>query len=329
LLVWGGTLIVTGAVFSFAQGIIHPYYTVALAPPIGGAVAIGAALLWKRRAEPWARLALSAALAATSVWAFVLLGRSPQWYPALRPLVLGAGVAAAALLAVTPPAWKKAAVAVAAVGLVASLAAPAAYTLETVRTPHTGAIPSAGPAVAFGFGRGGPGGAPGGGPGPGAFGGQGGPGVARPPFAAGGAGVAAGGGGFATAPGSTRTGPRMGGGFLDSSRPGSALVTLLQSQASHYQWVAATVDANNAAGYQLATNDPVMAIGGFNGTDPAPTLAQFQASVREGKVHYFTAGGRGTGASGSSAGQITSWVQSSFSSQTVDGVTVYDLTKPA
>jgi 4-amino-4-deoxy-L-arabinose transferase-like glycosyltransferase len=93
-------------------------------------------------------------------------------------------------------------------------------------------------------------------------------------------------------------------------------------------WVAATVDANNAAGYQLSTNQPVMAIGGFNGTDPAPSLSQFQTYVREGKIHYFIAGGRGPGggSTGSTAGQITDWVQANFSSRSVDGVTVYDLT---
>jgi 4-amino-4-deoxy-L-arabinose transferase-like glycosyltransferase len=121
-----------------------------------------------------------------------------------------------------------------------------------------------------------------------------------------------------------------GGGFLDSSRPGAALVALLKAHAADYTWVAATVDANNAAGYQLSTGDPVMAIGGFNGTDPAPSLAQFQTYVRDGKVHYFIAGGRGLGGgrSGTSSSQITSWVQGHFSSQTIDGVTVYDLTAP-
>jgi 4-amino-4-deoxy-L-arabinose transferase-like glycosyltransferase len=325
LLVWGGTLIVTGAVFSFAHGIIHPYYTVALAPAIGAVVAIGVALLWGRRSELWARLALSAALAVTSAWAFALLDRTPQWYPLLKIGVLLAGLATAALVALVPRAWKRATVAVVVVGLAAALAGPAAYTLATVRTARTGAIPSAGPAVAAGFGFGGggnPGAAPGGGPGPGGSAGQRGLGGARN-GASGSPGAAAGAG--------TSTTPRMGAGFLDGSQPGSAVVAVLSSHAGSYEWVAATVDANNAAGYQLATGDPVMAIGGFNGTDPAPSLAQFQSYVRDGKVHYFIAGGgRGGADSGdTSAAQITSWVQSSFSSQTVDGVTVYDLTQAA
>ncbi len=95
-----------------------------------------------------------------------------------------------------------------------------------------------------------------------------------------------------------------------------------------YTWVAATVNSNSAAGYQLATDDPVMAIGGFNGTDPAPTLAQFERDVADTKIHYFISGGGGpgTGATGTAAGQITAWVESHFSARTIDGVTVYDLT---
>ena len=49
------------------------------------------------------------------------------------------------------------------------------------------------------------------------------------------------------------------------------------------------MNSNNAAGYQLASGEPVMAIGGFNGTDPAPTLAQFEQYVAAGKIHYFIA----------------------------------------
>src|SRR5262249_49941092 len=88
------------------------------------------------------------------------------------------------------------------------------------------------------------------------------------------------------------------GGLVEGSAPSSQLVALLQATASSYPWVAATVGANNAAGYQLATQDPVMPIGGFNGSDPSPTLAQFQQYVAEGKIHYFIAGGFGGRANG-------------------------------
>jgi hypothetical protein len=93
--------------------------------------------------------------------------------------------------------------------------------------------------------------------------------------------------------------------------------------------VAATVNANSAAGYQLATGEPVMAIGGFNGSDPTPTLAQFEAFVSAGAIHYFLSGGGGMGSgSGSTGGEIAAWVSQHFAATTIDGVTVYDLSAP-
>ncbi len=98
-----------------------------------------------------------------------------------------------------------------------------------------------------------------------------------------------------------------GAGFLSSSQSNPALTKALQADASNYTWAAATVNSNNAAGYQLASGEPVMAIGGFNGTDPAPTLAQFEKYVSEGKIHYFIAsgGGFGGGFGGGGGGSAT------------------------
>jgi 4-amino-4-deoxy-L-arabinose transferase-like glycosyltransferase len=108
----------------------------------------------------------------------------------------------------------------------------------------------------------------------------------------------------------------------------SALSAALRSDASSYRWVAATVGAENASGYQLATDEPVMAIGGFNGTDPAPSLAQFEQYVSEGKIHYFVGGGGAGGQSqggSSDSSAITQWVASHFTAATIGGTTVYDL----
>ena len=78
-----------------------------------------------------------------------------------------------------------------------------------------------------------------------------------------------------------------------------------------------------------------MAIGGFNGSDPSPTLDQFKALVAAGKIHYFLAsgsngfrggGGFGPGGGSGTSSAIASWVESTFTSTTVGGVTVYDLT---
>ena len=75
-------------------------------------------------------------------------------------------------------------------------------------------------------------------------------------------------------------------------------MSVLDANADHYTWVAAAIGSNQASGYQLATDDPVMAIGGFNGTDPSPTLAQFKDYVAQGKIHYFINGGMGGGGAG-------------------------------
>ena len=122
-----------------------------------------------------------------------------------------------------------------------------------------------------------------------------------------------------------------GGGLLSSSEPGAELQSLLTTDADDYTWVAAAVGSNTAAGYQLATEEPVMAIGGFNGSDPSPTLAEFQQYVADGRIHYFIGGsGLGQSRGGSSASNdIAGWVADSFTATTVDGVTVYDLTAAA
>ena len=110
----------------------------------------------------------------------------------------------------------------------------------------------------------------------------------------------------------------------------------MSANADQYTWVAATVGANAAAGYQLATEHSVMPIGGFNGTDPSPTLAEFQDYVESVEIHWFLSsgmsdrGGMGLGAADgtSTSSEITAWVEATFTARTVDGVTVYDLTSP-
>jgi 4-amino-4-deoxy-L-arabinose transferase-like glycosyltransferase len=309
LVLWGGWLVVTALVFSLMKGIFHAYYTVALAPAVAALVGIGAALAWQQRDRLVPRAALVLATAATAGWAYALLARTPTWLPWLRPAVLVTGLAAALALTWSPYLHRRVAYAAALVAILVGLAAPAAASVQTALIPHTGAIPAAGPAVAGG--RGGPGG--GFGPMPG---GQ----PMNPPT-----GVAQ------RADGRFAGGPRGGGmgRLLDAATPSSALVRALQADAGQYTWVAAAVGSNSAAGPQLASGLPVMAIGGFNGTDPTPTLAAFQSDVAAGKIHYFLAGGGrpGMGSTGT-AGQITSWVQSTYAATTIDGVTVYDLTAP-
>ncbi|MEA2647411.1 MAG: hypothetical protein QOE92_2494 [Chloroflexota bacterium] len=360
LLLWGGWLLVNGIVFSYASGIIHPYYTIVLAPAIGAVIGIGLGMLWPRRDDIRVRFLLALVLVATVAWAYVLLGRSADWYPHLRTIVLAAGVLA--VVGLVAARRGRAGTAVAGVALLAALAGPTAYTLDTVLTAHDGAIPSAGPAVAGGQGRGnlaptGPGGGnatgqlpfqvtPGDGvptrPRDGRVDGN------RVPVAPGSVfpqPINPGGGG----PGGPGGAAGAAGGVLNGSRPGDAVVAMLQADAGRYRWVAATVGANSAAGYQLATQDAVMAIGGFNGTDPTPTLEAFQSMVAAGQVHYFIGGsggfggpgggapggfgpnGAGPGANGPTTSrpstEIAAWVTAHYTAQTVDGITIYDLTQ--
>ena len=100
LLLWGGWLLVTGAVFSFMDGIIHPYYTVALAPAIAALVGISVRELWRGKESLAPRIVLATMSAATGVWAFILLDRTPEWWPALRWMVLVGSIVVAAILVV-------------------------------------------------------------------------------------------------------------------------------------------------------------------------------------------------------------------------------------
>ena len=355
-LLWGGWLLVTGLVFSFMSGIIHPYYTVALAPAIAALVGIGASGLWRIRHTWLARAALAAGVVVTAAVAWVLLDRSPSWFPWLRVGIVVAAAGAAGLILAGPlarPATVRGRAALAAVAgslaVIAGLAGPLAYSLDTAATAHSGSIPSAGPTVASSFGPGGgsfPGGGklpsggelPSGGTVPGRTGGSGEPGSGEFPGRSGGEGLPSSGefpGGTDRSPGG-RAGFSSGGtaGGPGGATTSAALSKLLETGASGYKWAAATVSSTSAASLELNSNGvPVMAIGGFTGSDPAPSLAEFKKLVAEHKIHYFIGGGVGGGggiggAGSSDASQITSWVESHFTSKTVGGTTVYNLTSP-
>jgi 4-amino-4-deoxy-L-arabinose transferase-like glycosyltransferase len=324
-LLWGGWLVLTAAVFSFASGIIHPYYSVALAPAIGALVGMGAVTLWRTRESWFSRGALAVALATTSIVSYQLLGRSPNWHPSLRGVVLCVGLIVAAGILFAPVVAKELGIVLAIAALAVGLAGPSAYAWNTAATVHSGALPSAGPAVTgnrFGFGPAG-----GGGFGLRGFGGapNGSAGGNLPGLGGTGGALPGNGNGFGRRFGNGNPfGGGAGGGFLNATTASSALVKALRDDASSYTWAAATVNSNSAAGYQLASGEPVMAIGGFNGTDPSPTLAQFEQYVREGKIHYYIAGGIG-GRFGGTASQITQWVEQNYTQTTIGGTQVYDL----
>jgi 4-amino-4-deoxy-L-arabinose transferase-like glycosyltransferase len=333
LMVFAAWFVITGLTFSFAEGIFHDYYTVALAPAIAGTVAIGASVLWSYRSELWSRIIAAVVVLGTVTWGFVLLSEASDWLPWLKWVVVILGFVAAVLL-LLPQSGRALRGAAIATALTASLLAPAAWTLDTVMTGHSGSIVTAGPTVASSMG-----GFGGGGGAPGAAGGRGGFGGGAPGGQTGGRTGTAPGAQTGTAPGGTArtgtapTGTRGGAGgggssLLNSGTVSAALQKLLKADASNYRWVAAAIGSNSAAGYQLATQEAVMPIGGFNGSDPSPTLAEFKADVAKGYIHYFIGGSVGAANGGSNiSSQISTWVAAHYTAKTVGGVTLYDLTK--
>ena len=280
LILWAGWLVVTALVFSYMNGIVHPYYTVALAPAIGAGIGIGSNLLWQNRRDVRSATAMAGAALVTTILAVVLLARHSDWMPWLRAAVTVGGVGTAVLLLVVGRLHRRAAQLVAALAVTSCLAGPAAFSVATAASPHSGSLPSVGPSR------------------------HGGPAVEFP-----------------------------GGGLLSSPQPRPDLIRLLTTDADQFTWTAAVIGSNNAAGYQLASGAPVMAVGGFNGTDPSPTLEQFIAAARAGRIHYFVVGPRlmmgrdGTEATESAA--IRDWVQAHYRELTVDDTVVYDLTEGA
>ncbi|MFJ9595215.1 glycosyltransferase family 39 protein [Streptomyces virginiae] len=359
-LAWGGSLLITAVVFSYMQGIFHEYYTVALAPFVAALIGMGVAVLWEERGGVAAAATLSGTLALTALWSYVLLGRATGYLPWLRWAVLVGGLLAAVALPFAGRAGRRVLRATAGLAVAAALAGPFAYCLTTVGTGHTGSIVTAGPAVAGG--RGGPGGMMGG---PGGQGGMpggpgGGPGGALPqgavppgqgqggmPGGDGRGAERAGGfpGGF---PGGMAGGGPGGGagGLLNGARVSAEAKAALTADADSYTWAAAAIGAQNAASYQLASGVPVMPVGGFNGSDPSPTLEQFKQYVRDGKIHWFIGqGGSGTaagagedggrrggggpgGPGGGTSSEIENWVKATYKESTVGGATFYDLTTP-
>ena len=290
LALWGGWLVCQMVVLGLAEGIIHTYYAVVLAPAVAALAALAMTWLWAARATLLARLSFGGAVIVTAAWALVFLDRTPAFLPWLGALLIAGGCLAAALMLVPedvpavagrPRSWRRPsapAAAAAALALVVVLAGPTSYALATAGRAYGGGDPQAGPAPArgFGFGLGGVG-----------FGGVG-SGGPRPGF------------GFG----------RVAGGDAGVS---TALATFLVANRGSAAWILATNGSTAAASLELATGQPVMAMGGFNGSDPTPTAQQLATWVAQGRLRFIAIGGNGPGAFGggdASASARSAWVTS-------------------
>jgi 4-amino-4-deoxy-L-arabinose transferase-like glycosyltransferase len=134
------------------------------------------------------------------------------------------------------------------------------------------------------------------------------------------------GGGASVGPATAEHG---GGGGFGSDTDNPQLDAMLA--ATHTEWSAAINRSSAAAGLELSTHTAVMAIGGFTGADPVPTLSQFQADVAAHRIGYYIApdnNGHGPGFGANSHTDITNWVAANFTSTKVGSDTVYNLDAP-
>jgi 4-amino-4-deoxy-L-arabinose transferase-like glycosyltransferase len=291
-LMWGLWLAVHVVVFSFMSGIIHSYYVVAMAPAIGALVGGGVVELWAMRTRnprlPWAGIVLAGGLIATAATSWLLLARTPDFAPGLA-IGVAAATLAVALVVALPAGFVQRKVQLVAVGLgiAVLLAGPAACAFDTMTTAYAGGDASAGPQVASSGGRGG--------------------------------------GGFAGGQNGGFAGGAGGPGGADTAS--SSLTDYLAANRGSATWIVAVTSANSAGSIELATGLPVMAMGGFSGTDPAPTLAQFQSMVASGQIRFVIVGGRGGGPGGgnSTISAIDSWVQANGTVVSSVSSTLYDL----
>ncbi len=306
-LLWGSWFVVTAAVFSYMSGIVHSYYAVALAPAVAALAGAAVAELWHLRGRSVAAAALlGGGLLAVAAWGAWLLARTPDFAPLVAPVAVAlAGVAAAGLVTAVAVRHRAmgerlARVALAA-GLVATLMAPGAYALATVGTAYGGGDPHPGPGAAST--QGGFGGVPGG-PGGGA---------------------AAGLGGFGGVPGGGPTTGSGAGGFgAGGASADSALVAYLVANRGTATWIVAADGSMSAGPIELASGLPVMAMGGFTGSDPTPTLAQLKSAIAAGQLRFVlvgSQGGFGGPGGGTTSSERTAWVTSACTIVSIDGST--------
>jgi 4-amino-4-deoxy-L-arabinose transferase-like glycosyltransferase len=268
-ILFGGWIVVDGLVLSFMHGNIHPYYCLTLAPAVAAMFAIGVREMWHRRTSKFHRFGLAAMILTTGGWSWWILGRNPNWLPALRWTILMLAVIAGVVL-LASLLWRArtwAVVTSLAVGLVGALAGPAAYAFATIAQPHQGGGPLVGPAQSAGHGR----------------------------------------------------------GFFGQFKDDPQLDAMLK--ATHTEWSAAIMRSSSAATLELSTNTAVMAIGGFLGRDPAPTLSEFIDDVHQHRISYYIVEKSEPGRPGMNRGHadITNWVVANFKPITLGSATVYDL----
>jgi 4-amino-4-deoxy-L-arabinose transferase-like glycosyltransferase len=303
LVLFGLWAVVHFLIFSTAKGTFHPYYTSALAPAVAALSGVGVIMManWARRS--WAGAAVLAATIAGTAWlAIDLLDRTADFAPWLRTAIpVAAALSIISIAAVRAGARRLVAVA-AITGAFALGAAPASYAIANVGHSLNGNNVLAGPSSvgSGGFGGGGMG------FGGGGMGGGGGAmrGGTPPSGAPSGSGSASSG---ASAPTTRPSGG--GGGMGGGSSVDASLITYLEQHQGSAKYLVAVSGAQSSAPIILQTGKAVVTIGGFTGSDNAPTVSQLAAMVKSGELKYVLLSGNGGGPGGGSSSAISTWVQ--------------------
>ena len=314
---WGGWLVTVGGFFDLAR-FFHLYYLIMLGPAIAGLVGIGSVTLMRWYGEGgWRAWLLPPALVVAALVQAHILANYPTWSRWLTPLIVGASIVAAVILAlIRLPMLRSPAVArIAWVGgMLVLLLAPFEWSALSVRAGNGGAwLPQAGPQMMFG-------GPPRGGNIPrtsGAFPGRG---VAGQPTPANGGGFP---GGVPTAS-DGRAGPGGNGSFgfggggamtfagnqWNSLDPN--LVSYLRANQGTDRYVVATPTSSYASLFILATDQPALALGGYQGWDRIVTPTDLARMVADDTVRFFYLGGGGAGpgaANGDTNADLSQWVK--------------------
>ncbi|WP_411802120.1 ArnT family glycosyltransferase [Bacillus haynesii] len=94
------------------------------------------------------------------------------------------------------------------------------------------------------------------------------------------------------------------GGGMFSSDVNTGLLTYLRKNNSGEEYLFATLTTVTAAPYIINADENVMALGGFNGTDPILSVSELKNLVKERKVKYFLISDDNSGNS-----ELVSWIK--------------------
>jgi 4-amino-4-deoxy-L-arabinose transferase-like glycosyltransferase len=305
LVLWGVWLLTMGAVFS-VSGFFHTYYLIIIGPAVSALFGIGAVAFWREYRQPgWRGWLLPAVLLGAVAVQIYMLAGYPQWSSILTPVLIALGLVAACVLVALHwqslrsstqaearissvsnmsaggmlPLFRRAAVSL---GFLALLIVPGVWDgISLADGAANSGVPAAGPRQMSGFGGGMPGSANRNGAG-------------NPPGTNGNA---------VDRNASANRMPFMGGG----DNANSALQQYLLANQGKVKFLVAVASSNEAESLIMNTGKPVMALGGFSGSDPILTTDSLVKLVDNGTVRYFLLGSGG-GFGGRGGGTTSTWV---------------------